>query len=58
MPSTLQSVAGGLSFLGLPRGAAVLQACARYIDARMLSSEQQPGMADLETLDDAVSSVD
>ncbi|MDQ8035980.1 MAG: hypothetical protein REI12_01045 [Pedobacter sp.] len=58
VPSTLQSVAGGMSFLGIERGAAVLRACARYIDARMLSAEQQPNMADLETLADAVSSVD
>jgi hypothetical protein len=58
VPSTMMSVAGGLSFLGIERGAAVLRACARYIDSRMLSTEQQPNMADLETLADAVSSVD
>ena len=58
VPSTLQSVAGGMSFLGIERGAAVLRACARYIEQRMLNSEQQPGMADLETLADAISSVD
>lgn len=58
VPSTLQSVAGGLSFLGIERGSAVLRACSRYIESRMLNSEQQPNMADLETLADAVSSVD
>lgn len=58
VPSTLQSVAGGLSFLNIERGAAVLRACTRYIEARMLNSEQQPNMADMETLADAVSSVD
>lgn len=58
VPSTLQSVAGGLSFLAIERGAAVLRASSRYIDARMLRSEQQPNMADLETLADAISSVD
>lgn len=58
VPSTLQSVAGGLSFLLIARGAAVLQSCARYIEQRMLNSERQPGMADLETLADAISSVD
>lgn len=58
VPSTLQSVAGGMSFLGIERCASVLRACSRYIDARMLNSEQQPNMADLETLADAVSSVD
>lgn len=58
VPATLQSVAGGLSFLGIPRGAAILQACSRYIEARMLNSEAQPGMTDLETLADAVTSVD
>ncbi len=58
VPSTLQSVAGGMSFLGIERGAAVLRACGRYIEARMLNAEQQPNMADMETLADAVSSVD
>lgn len=58
VPSTLQSVAGGLSFMAIERGAGVLRACSRYIDARMLSAEQQPNMADLETLADAISSVD
>lgn len=58
VPSTLQSVAGGLSFLQIERGAEVLRSCARYIDARMISAETQPSMADLETLADAISSVD
>lgn len=58
VPATLQSVAGGLSFLMIERGAAVLRSCAAYIDARMLNTEQQPTMADMETLADAISSVD
>lgn len=58
VPSTLQSVAGGLSFLMIERGAEVLRSCSRFIDARMISAETQPGMADLETLADAISSVD
>lgn len=58
VPATLQSVAGGLSFLMIERGAEVLRACGQYIDQRMLNTEQQPPMADLETLADAISSVD
>jgi hypothetical protein len=58
VPTTLQSVSGGLSFLLIVRGAAVLQAAAEYIDKRMLSAPQQPPMADLENLADAISSVD
>jgi hypothetical protein len=58
VPATMQSVVGGLSFLGIGRGGAVLRACARFIEARMLGSEQQPGMAEMETLADAISSVD
>jgi hypothetical protein len=58
VPSTLQTVAGGLSFLGIERGSAVLRACARYIETRMINSEQQPNMADMETFADAVSGVD
>jgi hypothetical protein len=58
VPATLQSVAGGLSFLGIARGAAVLHSCSRYIDVRMISGEEQPGIAEMETLADAISSVD
>lgn len=60
VPATLQSVAGGLSFLLIGRGAEILRGCARFIDQKMLNTEpeQQPGMADLETLADAISSVD
>jgi hypothetical protein len=58
VPSTMQSVAGGLSFLQIERGADVLRSCARYIDEKMISAETQPTMADLETLADAISSVD
>lgn len=58
VPSTVQSVAGGMAFLGLSRCAAVLRACSAYIEARMLNAEQQPNMADMETLADAVSGVD
>ncbi|MCC6200562.1 MAG: hypothetical protein IT466_07310, partial [Moraxellaceae bacterium] len=38
--------------------AAVLRSTARYIDARMIGAETQPSMTDLETLADAISSVD
>lgn len=58
VPATLQSVGGGLSFLGIARGAGVLASCARFIDARMLGAEEQPGLADMETLADAITSVD
>lgn len=58
VPSTLQSVAGGLSFLMIERGAQILRSCARFIDARMIGADTQPSMADLETLADAISSVD
>lgn len=58
VPSTMQTVSGGLSFLNIERGAAILRACAQYIEARMLNSDVQPNMADLETLADAVSGVD
>lgn len=58
VPTTLQSIVGGLSFLGMGRGAAVLRACSRFIEVRMLAAEQQPGMTELETLADAITSVD
>lgn len=58
VPQTLQSVAGGLSFLIIERGAEVLRVCATYIEQRMLNADTQPPMADLEDLADAISSVD
>lgn len=58
VPATLQSVSGGLSFLGIARGAAVLHSCARYIDTRMIGGDEQPGLTAMETLADAISSVD
>lgn len=58
VPATLQSVSGGLSFLGIARGAAVLHSCARFIDTHMLGGDEQPGLAAMETLADAISSVD
>ena len=58
VPATLQSVAGGLSFLIIERGAEVLRVCAQYIEQRMVNADNQPPMADLEDLADAISSVD
>lgn len=58
VPPTLQSVAGGLSFLGIARGAAVLQSCSRFIEARMMSGDEQPGLTAMETLADAISCID
>ncbi|HET8729993.1 MAG TPA: hypothetical protein VFM34_02655 [Moraxellaceae bacterium] len=58
VPATLQSVGGGLSFLGIARGAAILASCARFIELRMLGQEEQPTLTDMETLADAITSVD
>lgn len=58
VPATLQSVGGGLSFLGIGRGAGVLQSCARFVDQRMISAEQQPSETAMETLADAITCVD
>lgn len=58
VPPTLQSVAGGLSFLGIARGAAVLQSCSRFIEARMMGGDEQPGLTAMETLADAISCID
>lgn len=58
VPSTLHSVAGGLSFLGIPRGTEVLQSAANYIERRLLQSDELPSMQAMETLADAISSID
>lgn len=59
IPATIKGVAGGLRFLSLDRATRVLEACNAYIEGRLLNANlPNPGGNDMETLADAITSVD
>ncbi|ASL26486.1 ferrous iron transporter B [Azotobacter chroococcum] len=58
VPISLDAVRGGLWFLGLERAASLIGACAEYIQSRMLDSQQIPAEPMLETLADALTSLE
>lgn len=59
IPKTLKDVSGGLRFLSLDRAVGVLDACMGYIENRLLNANlPTPGLNDMETLADAITSVD
>jgi hypothetical protein len=58
VPFSLQAVRGGLWFLGQERAARLIGACADYIQARMIETQQMPSEQMLETLADALSSLE
>lgn len=59
IPKALKDVSGGLRFLDLGRATAVLDACMGYIESRLLNVNLPvPGINEMETLADAITSVD
>lgn len=58
VPFSLQAVRGGLWFLEQPRAALLVGACAEYIEKQMLESPQMPSEQMLETLADALTSLE
>ncbi|MBP8184524.1 MAG: ferrous iron transporter B [Pseudomonas sp.] len=58
VPFSLQAVRGGLWFLDQPRAALLVGACAEYIDKHMLETQQMPSEQMLETLADALTSLE
>ncbi|MEX6503753.1 ferrous iron transporter B [Pseudomonas zhanjiangensis] len=58
VPFSLQAVRGGLWFLGQERAAALVGACAHYIQKQMFDAPQMPSEQMLETLADALSSLE
>ncbi|MBC9250310.1 ferrous iron transporter B [Pseudomonas alcaligenes] len=58
VPFSLQAVRGGLWFLGQERAAKLIGACADYIQTRMIEAAQMPSEQMLETLADALSSLE
>lgn len=58
VPFSLQAVRGGLWFLGQERAALLVGACADYIQRQMYEAAQMPSEQMLETLADALSSLE
>ncbi|MGQ7957741.1 ferrous iron transporter B [Pseudomonas sp. SP16.1] len=58
VPFSLQAVRGGLWFLEQRRAAMLVGGCAGYIQTRMLEAAQMPSEQMLETLADALSSLE
>lgn len=58
VPDRLQAVRGGLEMVQLQRPALVLRQCARFIQERLLGDEQAPDWQSMDTLADAMSSVE
>jgi hypothetical protein len=58
VPFSLQAVRGGLWFLGQERAAMLVGACADYIQQHMFDAPQMPSEQMLETLADALSSLE
>jgi chemosensory pili system protein ChpA (sensor histidine kinase/response regulator) len=58
VPATLREIRGGLEIMPLPRPARILGACARYIEEQLLQSETRPQWSTLDTLADAITSVE
>ena len=55
--AVLKDITGGLGILPLPRPAAILANCAKYIEERLSELEDTPG-EELQVLADAIASVD
>lgn len=58
VPETLREIRGGLEIMPLPRAARILGACARYIEEQLLTLEITPQWSSLDTLADAITSVE
>ncbi|WP_437879359.1 Hpt domain-containing protein [Pseudomonas sp. LRF_L74] len=58
VPELLTQVRGGLAMIPLARAAALLQACNRYIQEQLLARKAVPNWQSLDTLADAITSVE
>ncbi|WP_075186246.1 Hpt domain-containing protein [Teredinibacter haidensis] len=56
--SLLHNIRGGLDMIPLPRPAAILGSCSLYIQEQLLNREGQPGWEALDTLADAIASLE
>lgn len=58
VPTTLREIRGGLEIMPLPRPARILGACARFIEEQLLEQDATPQWSTLDTLADAITSVE
>lgn len=58
VPKLLEEIRGGLAMIPLDRPAAILQGCRRYIESELLSGDSSPEWSALDTLADAIASVE
>ncbi|MDE3737100.1 Hpt domain-containing protein [Pseudomonas resinovorans] len=58
VPELLTQARGGLAMIPLPRAAALLEACNRYILEQLLARKAVPNWQSLDTLADAITSVE
>ena len=58
VPQLLTQVRGGLAMIPLQRAADLLKACTRYIDEQLLVRKAVPNWQNLDTLADAITSVE
>src|SRR5690606_17359553 len=58
VPTTLREIRGGLDIMPLPRPARILGACARFIEEQLLATDTTPQWSTLDTLADAITSVE
>lgn len=58
VPSTLETVRGGLIFLGMSRAASIIHLSARFIQEDMLERREIPAAQQLEVLADALTSIE
>lgn len=58
VPATLREIRGGLDIIPLHRPAKILGACARYIEEQLLQQNNTPDWSTLDTLADAITSVE
>ncbi|OEC36762.1 chemosensory pili system protein ChpA (sensor histidine kinase/response regulator) [Pseudomonas cuatrocienegasensis] len=58
VPDLLTQVRGGLAMIPLPRAAQLLNACNRYIQEQLLARKAVPNWQSLDTLADAITSVE
>ncbi|MAZ88980.1 MAG: histidine kinase [Cellvibrionaceae bacterium] len=58
VPKLLEEIRGGLGIIPLDRPAAILQGCSQYIENELLSNDASPEWSALDTLADAIASVE
>ncbi|MFN3579205.1 MAG: ferrous iron transporter B [Pseudomonas sp.] len=58
VPSTLETVRGGLIFLGMTRAASIINLSGHFIQDRMLGRRETPHAQQLEVLADALTSIE